>query len=196
MQKFGGTSLQNEAGRLMALEKIRSAIEEGFSPVIVVSAIGRKGDPYSTDTLIDEAKKCLIDIKKREKDLLTSCGEIISAVLMVQRLRAAKLDAIALTGFQAGIITDDNFGNARVNKVNPSKILSCLQNGKIPVIAGYQGISESFEITTLGRGGSDTTAAIVAAALKADKIEIYSDVNGLMTADPTIVESAILLNEA
>ena len=196
VQKFGGTSLQSESARLMAIGKIRAAKDAGYHPVVVVSAVGRKGDPYATDTLLDAARRAHIKIPAREKDLLLSCGEIISAVLMTQMLAADELDAVALTGGQAGIITDQQYGSAKVNSVYTKKIWNYLEENKIPVIAGFQGITADFEITTLGRGGSDTTAAIIATALEAEKIEIYSDVEGLMTADPRIVPKARFISEA
>ena len=196
VQKFGGSSLQNEAARLLAVSKVKIALSNGLLPVVVVSALGRKGDPYSTDTLLEQAQKVHIKINPRESDLLLSCGEIISAVIMAQMLVAEGLEAVALTGFQAGLLTDEKFGAARIESIDSRKIEDYLEQGKIPVIAGYQGISAGNEITTLGRGGSDTTAAIIASALQADSLEIYSDVDGLLTADPRIVQQAKFIREA
>ncbi len=196
IQKFGGTSLQDDASRLMVIGKIKNAIEIGYNPVIVVSALGRKGDPYATDTLLENAKKYHIDISERDKDMLLACGEVISAVIISQMLIAEGIKSIALNGSQAGIITDNSFGNACVKKVYPNNILKYLDEGKVPVIAGFQGITEDLQITTLGRGGSDTTAAIIGATLNAERIEVYSDVNGLMTADPRIEENAVLIEKA
>ncbi len=184
IQKFGGTSLQNATIRSKAAEHVKDAVEKGLSPVVVVSAIGRKGNPYSTDTLLQEATSVFEKISPREKDLLMSCGEIISAVVMVQTLRQKNIEAVALNGMQAGILTDENFNQANIKRVFTDNIFQAISNGLVPVVTGFQGISESGEITTFGRGGSDTTASILAAALKADHIEIYSDVEGLLTADP------------
>ena len=184
IQKFGGTSLQNATIRSKAAEHVKDAVGKGLSPVVVVSAIGRKGNPYSTDTLLQEATSVFEKISPREKDLLMSCGEIISAVVMVQTLRQKNIEAVALNGMQAGILTDENFNQANIKRVFTDNIFQAISNGLVPVVTGFQGISESGEITTLGRGGSDTTASILAAALKADHIEIYSDVEGLLTADP------------
>ena len=195
VQKFGGTSLDTAEKRGMAVEHIKSAKELGYLPVVVVSAMGRAGKPYATDTLIEIAEEACFNINPREKDLLMSCGEIISAVIMVQSLQKAGLAANALTGAQAGIITNDNFGESEITKVDPMRILKCLKEGIIPVLAGFQGITPDGEITTLGRGGSDTTASVVAAAIDALYIEIYTDVEGVMTADPNLVENARILDK-
>ncbi|MFW5988448.1 MAG: aspartate kinase [bacterium] len=195
VQKFGGTSLDTKEKREAAGECIKKAINNNYKPVIVVSAMGRTGKPYATDTLISKAREIHPIINPREKDLLMSCGEIISAVIMVQFLEKIGINSIALTGAQAGIITDNNFGEAEVLTVNPDKINKILLEGKVPVIAGFQGVTEDGEISTLGRGGSDTTASIIAAAINALFIEIYTDVNGVMTADPKKVSSAKILEK-
>ena len=190
IQKFGGTSLQNAEIRNKSAEHVSTAIKDGYSPVVVVSAIGRASDSYSTDTLLQTATSVFENISPREKDMLMSCGELISAVVMVQTLKQKNIDAVALTGMQAGIITDENFNQANIQKVIPENILTAIKNSKIPIITGFQGISENGEITTFDRGGSDTTASVLAAALKADHIEIYSDVEGLLTADPKQISDA------
>ena len=190
IQKFGGTSLQNAKIRDKAAGHITTAIKKGFFPVVVVSAMGRQGDPYSTDTLLQTATSVFENISPREKDMLLSCGELISAVVMVQTLRKKNIDAVALSGMQAGIITDENYSQANIQKVVPDNILNAINNGDIPVVTGFQGISENGEITTFGRGGSDTTASILGAALNADHIEIYSDVEGILTADPSQISNA------
>ncbi len=196
IQKFGGTSLETEELRKKAAQHVLHKVKEGFKPVVVVSAMGRKGSPYATDTLLSLALNTNKDIHPREKDLLLSCGELISATIMVQTLNNLGMQAATLTGAQAGIITNGNFGNCHVKKVIPHKILEFLEEDIVPVVAGFQGISENGDITTLGRGGSDTTASVLAAALKAELIEIYSDVEGIMSADPKIVEKAHLLKHA
>ena len=196
IQKFGGTSLQTEELRKKAAQRVIHKVEEGYKPVVVVSAMGRKGSHYATDTLLSLALNINENILPREKDLLLSCGEIISSVVMVQTLNKLGLKASALTGAQAGIITNNDFNNCHVQKVLPQKILELLKNDIVPVVAGFQGINENGDITTLGRGGSDTTASILASALKAELIEIYSDVKGVMSADPKIVEKAHLLEYA
>ncbi len=196
IQKFGGTSLQNTEIRNKAAEHVSSAIREGLTPVVVVSAMGRNGDPYATDTLLQTAETIFKNISPREKDLIMSCGELISAVVMVQTLKQKNIDAVALNGMQTGIITDENYNQANIQKVVPDNIFNAINNGKVPIVTGFQGISENGEITTFGRGGSDTTASILAAALKADHIEIYSDVEGLLTADPQQIPDAKHISKA
>lgn len=195
VQKFGGTTLRTTHERKKCAQHIITKLKSGFSPVVVVSAMGREGDPYSTDSLIKLALAENEVLLPREKDLLLSCGELISAVLMSLNLRKNGYDAKTLSGFQAGIITDDQFSNSKVKAVDTQKIENMLEEGIIPVVAGFQGISESGEITTFSRGGSDTTASVLAKVLDAEFIEIYSDVDGVYTADPKIVEKAELLSE-
>lgn len=195
VQKFGGSSLDTEEKRLLVVKHIKKAIDNGFKPTIVVSAMGRVGKPYATDTLIKMVEEIYIDINPREKDLLMSCGEIISAVVMVQTLEKSGIEAVALTGAQAGIYTDNNFGESEINRVTPEKVNKILGEGKVPVITGFQGITENGDITTLGRGGSDTTASVIASAIDALYIEIYTDVAGVMTADPNLVENAKILDK-
>src|SRR6056297_1926109 len=188
--KFGGTSLKDKRSRKIAAERIKEAVNKKIRPVVVVSAIGREGSNYATDTLIKLAEESYPKLKKREKDLIMSCGEVISAVIMVQNLRKKNIEASGLTGAQAGILTDEKYNNSTVININPENILKLLNKDIIPVIAGFQGISKNGEITTLGRGGSDTTAAVISAAIKANSIEIYTDVEGIMTADPAKVKDA------
>ena len=194
VQKFGGTSVATAATRQHVLNKISRAMEEGFQPVVVVSAMGRKGEPYATDTLIGVAREASPLVARRELDMMMCCGEIISAAVMAATLQAAGLDAVLFTGGQAGIITDSQYGNARIVKVDASRIREALSAGKIPVVCGFQGITVDGDLTTLGRGGSDTTASALGAALPAEAIEIYTDVDGIMTADPRLVPHAHILD--
>ncbi|BER92450.1 MAG: aspartate kinase [Candidatus Atribacteria bacterium] len=193
VQKFGGTSVHTRELRERAVQKIKQALDEGFSPVVVVSAMGRKGSPYATDTLISLAREEFSQVEPRELDLLMSCGEIISTVVMAQALRREGLRSIALTGGQAGIITDSNFGDARILRVEPERIRKHLEEGYVVVVAGFQGVTEGGDITTLGRGGSDTTAVVLGAALEAEFVDIFTDVEGVMTADPRIVPDAQII---
>lgn len=194
VQKFGGTSVSTAERRQQVLDKIVKAQQGGYLPVVVVSAMGRCGDPYATDTLIELVKNVNQDVSVRELDMLMCCGEQISGVIMTSTLQGAGVDAVMLTGGQAGIVTDKNFGNARILKVDPSRILQFAQMGKIVVVAGFQGMTADGEPTTLGRGGSDTSAAVIGVALNAEFIEIYTDVDGVMTADPRIVNNAQILD--
>ena len=193
VQKFGGTSVANDEVRLKAVQKIINAKKAGFQPVVVVSAIGRRGEPYATDTLIDYATSAHPDIHPREKDLIMSCGEIISSVVMVNTLKSKGYEARALTGAQAGIITNCQYTDADILEIKPDKIYQTIESGRIPVVAGFQGITADGEITTLGRGGSDVTAVALGEALAAAYIEIYTDVDGIMTADPRIVSNASVI---
>lgn len=190
VQKFGGSSLANTTGREQAVRKIKEIILQGYQPVVVVSAMGRQGQPYATDTLINLAKQVYTDVNPRELDLLMSVGEVISTVILSQTMVKNGLDPVALTGAQAGIVTDENFGETRIIKIDTKRILTELGAGKVPVIAGFQGVTDTGEITTLGRGGSDTSAVALGAALRAEYVEIYTDVEGVMTADPRIVPNA------
>lgn len=193
IQKFGGTTVSSVSKRLLVAKRIKDTIDLGLSPIAVISAIGRLGEPYSTDSLLSLVRPNRI--KARDLDLLMSVGEIISCVLMVDTLASIGVNAKPYTGGQAGIITDESYGKANILHVKPEPILECLKKGIVPVVAGFQGITEHGQITTLGRGGSDTSAAILAKAVDADRIEIYTDVDGIMTADPNIVKEARKLNE-
>ncbi|MCM8710637.1 aspartate kinase [Clostridium sp. SYSU_GA19001] len=195
VQKFGGTSVSTHDRRLLVIEKIKSALNEGFTPVVVVSAMGRKGDPYSTDTLLSMINEKLKDTNPLAVDLLMSCGEIISTVVMSNELNEVGIDALPLTGGQSGIITDNNYNNASILRVDTSNLMKIINSNKIPIVAGFQGQDESGFITTLGRGGSDVTASLLGVALAAEEIQIYTDVDGIMTADPRIVSEASLIKE-
>lgn len=194
VQKFGGTSVTTDEKRNMAIDKVISALEKGYSPVVVVSAMGRKGDPYATDTLLSLINSKDSNIDKREIDLLMCCGEIISAVVMAEAFIQKGYKSRVLTGGNAGIITNNDFGNADVLDVETERILNILAQGVIPIVTGFQGITKEGDFTTLGRGGSDVTGALLGKALKAEFVEIYTDVDGIMTADPSIVPSARIID--
>ncbi|MCY6372526.1 aspartate kinase [Clostridium ganghwense] len=195
VQKFGGTSVSTHEKRVSVIKKIIEAKQKGFSPVVVVSAMGRIGQPYATDSLLSLLTKDYKDNNKLGVDLLMSCGEIISSVVLCNELYSHNIAAVPLMGGQAGIITDNDFNNAAVKEVKTDKLLKLINDNKIPVVTGFQGISEDGFITTLGRGGSDVTASLLGVALKAEEVDIYTDVDGIMTADPRIVQSATLIKE-
>ncbi|KGM97720.1 aspartate kinase [Clostridium novyi A str. 4552] len=195
VQKFGGTSVSTSEKRKLVVEKVSNAIRAGFSPIVVVSAMGRKGDPYATDSLLGLLTDEFKENNLLATDLLMSCGEVISSVVMSNELNKNNINAIPLMGGQAGIHTDDNFSDASVKNVDKSNIVKMLEENKIPVVCGFQGISEGGFITTLGRGGSDVTASLLGVALNAEQVEIYTDVDGIMTADPRIVKGASLIKE-
>lgn len=195
VQKFGGTSVSTSEKRKLVVKKVSNAIKAGFSPIVVVSAMGRKGDPYATDSLLGLLTDEFKENNLLATDLLMSCGEVISSVVMSNELNKNNINAIPLMGGQAGIHTDDNFSDASVKNVDKSNIVKMLEENKIPVVCGFQGISEGGFITTLGRGGSDVTASLLGVALNAEQVEIYTDVDGIMTADPRIVKGASLIKE-
>jgi aspartate kinase len=195
VQKFGGTSVSTHERRKMVIKKIKTALNDGYKPVVVVSAMGRKGDPYATDTLLSLIDSTFKVHNKQAADLLMSCGETMSTVIMCNELYKENLKAIPFTGGQAGIITDNNFNNASVLNVDTENLLSIMNEGNIPIVAGFQGQNEKGFITTLGRGGSDVTAALLGVALNAEEIQIYTDVDGIMTADPRLVSDATLIKE-
>ena len=193
VQKFGGTSVATPESRNQVVQKIKKAIEAGYKPIVVVSAIGRKGAPYATDTLIDFVTNHAGKMTPHSYDLLLSCGEIISAVTMTTLLEKEGLKAKAFTGGQAGIITDHYHQKADLLSARPEALLDTLEVGVIPVVAGFQGMTLAGEITTLGRGGSDTSAAMLGASVKAERIEIFTDVDGIMTADPNVCGKAKII---
>lgn len=194
VQKFGGTSLKSASSRKRAIGHILRAREDGYRVVVIVSAMGRKGDPYATDSLLDWIKQNGNGLTPRELDLLLSCGEIISAATLSSMLQASQVPSVFLTGREAGIITDSTHGSAQIVAVDPSRIMEELSANKVVVVCGFQGGTLNGEITTLGRGGSDTTAAALGVALKAEYVDIFTDVEGIMTADPQIVQDAAVLN--
>ena len=185
IQKFGGTSVASPENRERAVQKIIHSIMNGFKTVVVVSAMGRRGEPYATDTLLELLQQVHMDVHPREKDMVLSLGETLSSAIMANTLRSKGYDSVAVTGWQAGIITDRNYGNANIREVKTEYLTDVLKQGKIPIVAGFQGITETGEITTLGRGGSDTTAAILGEALNANPLK-FTDVDGIMTADPVL----------
>ena len=190
VQKYGGSSLAN-ADRIRAVaRRVVASRESGRPIVVVVSAMGD-----TTDELIELAQKLAEEPDDRELDLLLSTGETISCTLMAMTLRHMGYEAISLTGAQAGIRTDSSHQKARIVAVDPSRVHRELAAGRIVVVAGFQGMTEEFDVTTLGRGGSDTTAVAMAAILRANSCEIYTDVDGVYTADPRIEPRARKLDE-
>ena len=186
VQKYGGSSVENAAAIKRVAARIASYVKAGHQVAVVVSAMGD-----TTDELIDLATEVNPKPPARELDMLLTAGERISMAVLSMALNANGVSARAYTGSQAGVITDDSHGKAQIIDVTPGRIVSALNDGHVAIVAGFQGVSSTTkEITTLGRGGSDTTAVALAAALKADVCEIYSDVDGVYTADPRIVPTA------
>ncbi len=184
VQKFGGSSVADAQKIRKVAARVAASKAEGHQLVVVVSA---QGD--TTDELLGKAKALSSDPPKRELDMLLSCGERISMALLSICLNQLGVAAVSLTGSQSGIITDQAHASARIIEIRPTRIEAALSQGLVVIVAGYQGVSVAKEVTTLGRGGSDTTAVALAAALGAD-CEIYSDVDGVYSADPRVVPSA------
>lgn len=184
--KFGGSSVADAASILRVAKRIVDAKNAGNEVVVVVSAMGD-----TTDELLDLAQQVSPNPPGRELDMLLTAGERISMAVLAMAISDLGVEARSYTGSQAGLITDSTHGKARIIDVSPSRILEALSQGAIPIVAGFQGVSQDTkDITTLGRGGSDTTAVALAAALNADVCEIYTDVDGIFSADPRIAPKA------
>ncbi|MGZ3552977.1 MAG: aspartate kinase [Vulcanimicrobiaceae bacterium] len=191
--KFGGTSVATPELRQLAIKRVKQAFESGYSPVAVVSAMGRAPEPYATDTLLALGNGIP---GTRNTDSLLACGELISAAVFAGMLDTEGVPAMSFSGEQAGIITDSNFGDARILRVEPERVLAAIDGGIVPVVAGFQGVSERGEITTLGRGGSDLSAIALGSALEAERVDIYTDVSGAMSGDPRRINGAHTIERA
>ena len=185
VQKFGGSSLAGPAAVRRSAGIIAAAVRDGAQVAAVLSA---QGD--ATDELLAAAELYSPHPSPRELDMLLTTGEQASAALMAMALQEMGLEAVSLTGWQAGVETDGVFGAARIRSIDPSRLRGELSAGRVALVAGVQGVTRLGDVTTLGRGGSDTTAAALAAALRADRCEIYTDVEGVYSADPRLVDTA------
>ncbi|HLU30317.1 MAG TPA: aspartate kinase [Acidimicrobiia bacterium] len=191
VQKYGGTSVANPERISRVADRIVDTRRAGNDVVVVVSAMGK-----TTDELIDLAHAVTADPPAREMDMLLTAGERISMALMAMAIQTRGVEAVSFTGSQAGILTDAAHGAAKIQAIRGTRVADSLANGKVVIVAGFQGVDpEAKEITTLGRGGSDATAVALAAALGAEVAEIYTDVEGVYTADPRIVPNARKLDE-
>ncbi len=190
VQKYGGSSVVDAERIKSVARRIAATKDEGNRVVVVVSAMGE-----TTDELSNLAYQITEQPSERELDVLLSTGEIVSSTLLAMVLKSMGYDAISLTGAQAGIRTDATYSRARILKVESRRVVKELEKGNIVIVAGFQGITEEMDITTLGRGGSDTTAVALAASLGAEVCQIYTDVEGVYTADPHLVAEAQQLSE-
>jgi aspartate kinase len=190
VQKYGGSSVANGERIKNIARRIAKIKDEGNEVVVVVSAMGD-----TTDELINLAHQVSEQPSDRELDLLLSTGEVVSSTLLAMALDSLGYKAVSLSGVQAGIQTDSSYSRARILRVDPKRIANELGKGNIVIVAGFQGMTQDMDITTLGRGGSDTTAVALAAALKAEICQIYTDVEGVYTADPHLVPEATKLKE-
>jgi aspartate kinase len=191
--KFGGTSVADADHRAVAVQRVRDAREGGFATVAVVSAMGRQPQPYATDSLL-----ALIGGRTGtpNADVLLAAGELIAAAVFADELTRSGIDAVALSGAQAGIVTDGNHGDAKVLRVETQLLRRLLDDGMVPVVAGFQGANENGAVTTLGRGGTDLSAIAIGHALDALRVDIYTDVSGAMTADPRRIPEARTIERA
>jgi len=185
VQKYGGTSVGTAARIRRVSRRIAATVRKGEKVVVVVSAMG-----HTTDRMIALAQSLNPEPPARELDMLVANGETITAPLVAMCLQGMGVPALSLSGLQAGVRTSAHHSKARIHDIKPDRILAALRAGQVPVVAGFQGVTEDLEVTTLGRGGSDTTAVALAAALKADSCEIFTDVDGIFTADPRVVPKA------
>ena len=190
VQKYGGSSVADFDKIKLIAKKISGVADKDTGVVVVVSAMGK-----TTNQFIEMAKEISDNPPRREMDMLLSTGERITMSLLCMALSELGVDSISLTGSQCGIITDDRHNNARIIEVRPFRVQDEIAKGKVVVVGGFQGVSYKRDITTLGRGGSDTTAIALAAALNSERCEIYSDIDGVYTADPAVVENAKHLDE-
>jgi aspartate kinase len=190
VQKYGGSSVATPEKIQQVARRIAATVKDGYKVCAVVSAMGK-----TTDGLLSQAKALSMNPNPRELDMLLSTGERVSVSLLAIALGELGLDAVSFTGSQAGIITNTRHNRARIVEVRPFRLLDVLDEGKVVIVAGYQGVSYSREITTLGRGGTDTTAVALAAALDAEYCEICSDVDGVYTADPRLAPEATRIDE-
>jgi aspartate kinase len=187
VQKFGGSSLATTELREIAASRVLETRARGVAPIVVCSALGRAPEPYATDSLL-----ALLGPSRSgpNRDLVLACGELIAAAVFAELLTSWGARAQAMTGTQAGIVTDDTFGDARIVHVDPSNIIAAVERGIIPVVAGFQGVTPRGATTTLGRGGSDLSAIALGNALGSEAVEIFTDVSGVMTGDPKRIAGA------
>ena len=186
VQKFGGSSVRDYAHLLRMARIVKSRVDEGDDVVVVLSA---QGD--TTDGLLQKAKEISEQPSPRELDMLLATGEQASVALMAMTLEEMGLPAVSLTGWQAGVGTDETYGDAHIRRLSMERVRRELDEGKVVLIAGFQGVSPGNDITTLGRGGSDTSAVALAAALHADELIIYTDVDGIFSSDPRVCPDAV-----
>lgn len=190
IKKFGGTSVADKEKIFNVANKCKKDYEKGNKIVLVLSAMGKH-----TDELVSLSRSISENVPKREMDMLFTVGEQITVSLMAMALDKLGIPAISLNAFQVRMFTDNNYGDASYTKIETERIEKELEKNKIVIVTGFQGIDEEGNYTTLGRGGSDTTAVALASSLKADSCEIYTDVDGVYTADPRIVNNAIKLEK-
>lgn len=182
VQKFGGVAMKDEQSRKICIGHIKAGLEEYTNVVVVVSAIGRGSDPYSTDSLLRLTDA--FRVSKAASDLAASCGELIASAILSAELEQAGIENKVLHGIQAGIWTSGEFGDGTISDIDPTMISDSLQQTGCVIIPGFQGMNEFGQVMTIGRGGSDLTAIALGAALRASHVEFFKDVPGIMSSDP------------
>lgn len=192
--KFGGQTLNTPTKMVEALDYVQQLVSQGLKLIVVVSAFGRKGEPYATDTLIELIEEAGCQADGHDLDIAMACGELIAMAVVAQQLRKQGINAVGRTGWEAGIITDGEHRNARIIAVDPSRLLHDVAQHEVVVVAGFQGMDQNGTIHCLGRGGSDTSAVALALAVNADRVELLKDVEGIFTANPQLVRTAQLLD--
>ena len=190
VQKFGGTSLADPASRELLASIVARSLASGERPILVVSAMGRRGDPYATDSLLDLLAQYPGGHDGLTADLMVSCGEVVSACLIASLLNSRGIKAIPMTASSAGIGASGPWGDADPERLDPGRLTTVLDSGFLPVVTGFQGVDSEGRVLTLGRGGSDTTAVAIGAALGASFVDIYKDVPGVAKADPRLIPQA------
>lgn len=193
IQKFGGIAMKNEQMRSKCIERIKLGLQKHNKVVIVVSAIGRQGDPYATDSLL--GLTFAFSQNKAASDLAASCGELIAASVLSAELKHSGVENVVLHGMQTGILTAGEFSDASIVHIDPTNILSYLDITGCVIIPGFQGMDTSGNVMTLGRGGSDLTAVALAAAINASHVEFFKDVPGVMSNDPHKVSDTYKIDE-
>ncbi len=195
VQKFGGTSVSTPERRALVVEHVRRARAEGFAVAIVVSAMGRRGDPYATDTLLDLLRADGGPVAPADYDLMFTCGEAVAVAVVSQALKRAGIPAVGMTSAQARIFTDGLHVEASITEIDTSRLASLMAAGQVPVVTGGQGVAPAtLDFTTLGRGGSDTSGVALGAALGARRVDIFTDVDGVAVVDPRLVPGAPILS--
>jgi aspartate kinase len=194
VQKFGGTSVSTPERRAQVVEHVRRAKAEGYDVTVVVSAMGRRGEPYATDTLLDLLRADGGPVAPADYDLMFSCGETISVAIVSQALKRAGIPAVGMTSAQARIYTDGLHIEASITEIDTARLISLMSAGQVPVVTGGQGVAPAtLDFTSLGRGGSDTSGVALGAALGARRVDIFTDVDGVAVADPRLVPGARFL---
>ena len=195
VQKFGGTSVSTPERRAQVVDHVRRARAEGYHVTIVVSAMGRRGEPYATDTLLDLLRSDGGPVAPADYDLMFTCGEAISVAVVSQALKRAGIPAVGMTSAQARIYTDGLHVEASITEIDTSRLVSLMTAGQVPVVTGGQGVAPAtLDFTTLGRGGSDTSGVALGAALGARRVDIFTDVDGVAVVDPRLVPGARILS--